>query len=280
MSHLQIREMPAGGWAGLFEGVHWHQRWEVVPGVFTPGGNSVSDILGAVSLPGRLDGLRVLDVGAWNGCFSFECERRGAADVVAYSLEHPEESGFARLKSFLGSKVRYVQGSVYDLDPCRLGKFDLILFFGVFYHLRYPLLAVDRLRTVSAGPVLVETHVLPDKLFLRGSRSWLGRLMRFSHVFSRTPIWRQYAPFELHPEDRSNWFGPNIQAVIESFESGGFVTRHLCSWADRAAFKATPSLELLDRLQNGTYEGLAQHQIGVGLTARDPGSMFRPTGAV
>ncbi|RME70243.1 MAG: hypothetical protein D6781_06735 [Verrucomicrobia bacterium] len=67
----------------LFAGIHWHQRWEIAPGLFTPGRNPVAPICDAAGLPARLDGLRVLDVGAWNGCFSFECERRGAAEVVA-----------------------------------------------------------------------------------------------------------------------------------------------------------------------------------------------------
>ena len=276
MNQNHVRDMNGPSWAELFAGVPWHQEWEVAPGVFTPGRNSVEAILRAVRLPERLDGYRVLDVGAWNGCFSFECERRGAAEVVAYSLEHPDETGFSRLKEALGSRVRYVQGSVYDLSPDRLGKFDLILFFGVLYHLRYPLLAIDRLRTVSRGSVLVETHVVRDRFLLRGRRSWLARFVCLSRIFSDTPIWRQYAACELHPRDRSNWFGPNIPAVIESFESGGFVTEHLSSWGERAGFRATLAVELVERLQNGSYEGLAAHEVDVGLGERQSPSIFRP----
>src|SRR5713226_8698296 len=110
---------------------YWHQRWEIEPGVFTPGVNDVGMLLNAVRFPDRIDGLRVLDIGAWNGCFSFECERRGASEVVAYSLENPDESGFNRLKSLLNSRVSYIEGSVYALSPEKLGFFDVILFFGV-----------------------------------------------------------------------------------------------------------------------------------------------------
>jgi tRNA (mo5U34)-methyltransferase len=144
---------------------------------------------------------------------------------------------------------------VYDLAPEKLGTFDVILFFGVLYHLRYPLLAIDRLRTVSRGSVFIETHIVGNRLILRKPLSMLGRLTGLACLFSTTPIWRQYREYELHPEDRSNWFGPNPLAVIESFRSAGFDITHVASWSDRAAFKADATA-LPDRLLSGTYEGL------------------------
>ena len=242
----------------FFAGVHWHQKWEVFQDIFTPGENPVDKLCDYVRLPNDLSGKRVLDIGAWNGCFSFECERREASEVVAYSLENPNESGFNRLKEILNSKVSYVQGSVYSLSPDTLGKFDLILFFGVLYHLRYPLLAIDRIRTVCEGTVLTETHILNNRLFIRHPFTTIGRLLNFSSLFKGTPIWRQYKEYELHPEDRSNWFGPNIQAVLESFDSAGFDTIFLKSWnGDRASFKANIKNELPERLISGSYEGLS-----------------------
>jgi len=114
--------------AALFDGIHWHQHWEVSPGVFTPGRNPVAKLCDRIRLPADLRGQRVLDVGAWNGCFSFECERRGADEVVALSLEHPDENGFNRLKAILSSRVEYVRQSIYTIDPKSLGAFDLVLF--------------------------------------------------------------------------------------------------------------------------------------------------------
>ena len=58
---------------------HWHQRWQVFRGVYTPGGNPVEEMLNAMQVPADLTRKRVLDVGSWNGCASFECERRRAA---------------------------------------------------------------------------------------------------------------------------------------------------------------------------------------------------------
>ena len=250
---------PSGFSAGsLFQGVHWHQRWELFPGVFVPGKNDVQFVFDAVQLPADLTGKRVLDVGAWNGCFSFECERRGASEVVALSLEDVAVTGFERLKQALGSKVRYVNGSVYNLSPQQFGAFDVILFFGVLYHLRYPLLAIDRLRAVCRGEVFIETHVLDRYSWLRG----LGFFGRF--LGRNTPIWRQYREFELHREDQSNWFGPNIVAVREAFESAGFDIAHTRSWSDRAGFRARVRA-VPERLLKYTYESFPANAGLVGL---------------
>lgn len=61
----------------------WHQRWKVREGVYTPGKNPVAQIMDRCRIPTDLAGRRVLDVGANNACFSFECERRGASEIVA-----------------------------------------------------------------------------------------------------------------------------------------------------------------------------------------------------
>lgn len=255
----------------FFQGVHWHQRWEVFPGVFVPGRNDVEFLCKAAQLPIDLNGMRVLDVGAWNGCFSFECERRGAHEVVALSLEDPAETGFDRLKQLLDSKVRYINGSVYTLSPRELGMFDVILFFGVLYHLRYPLLAIDRLRAVSGGEIFIETHVIDDHPWLR-RLPWLLKLPGVRTALKDTPLWRQYREFELEPQDYSNWFGPNVIAVLEAFQSAGFDIAHIRSWGDRAAFQAKGGPHPT-RLLKHTYEGFSANVSVVGLhSADDAGS--------
>jgi tRNA (mo5U34)-methyltransferase len=214
----------------------------VFPGVFTPGVNPVATICERIGLPHDLTGKRVLDVGAWHGCFSFECERRGASEVVALSLEDPVAVGFNRLKAVLGSQVRYVRGSAFTLDRRELGEFDVVLFLGVLYHLRYPLLAIDRLRDVCRAMVLIETHVidLPGEL-------------------AQLPMWRFYPRDELNA-DPSNWFGPNVQAVLEAFDSAGFRTLFLERWDDRATFCADAAAPLAQSLRE-TYEAWEGNQV-------------------
>ncbi len=155
----------------LFDRLHWHQRWEVFKGIYTPGRNDVAVICDRAKLPTDLRGKRVLDIGAWHGCFSFECERRGAAEVIALTLESDDQVGFSRLKCAVDSKVvRFVQQSVYELDPSVLGEFDVVLFFGVLYHLRHPLWAIDNIRKVCRGVALIETHVIDNYFLTRSCR--------------------------------------------------------------------------------------------------------------
>lgn len=116
-----------------------------------------------LSLPEDLTGKSVLDVGAWDGFFSFECERRGAARVVAidtYAWDVHGKDGFLLARSVLGSKVESMHLAAEDVDAAVLGQFDLVLFLGVLYHLRSPISVLERLRRVTRGTLVCETHTL------------------------------------------------------------------------------------------------------------------------
>ena len=112
----------------IFSTHHWHQTWEVESGFSTPGRNPIELILNKCHIPNDLTGKSVLDVGAWNGCYSFECEKRGAKKVVAADLWNPDYTGFNDLKRYLNSQVTYEQISVYDLSSEQLGEFDIVFF--------------------------------------------------------------------------------------------------------------------------------------------------------
>jgi tRNA (mo5U34)-methyltransferase len=207
----------------------WYQTWELFAGHFTPGVNSIETMCNDLRLPRDLSGKRVLDIGAWNGCLSFECERRGAREVVALSPENPQQTGFNKIRDIIGSKcVRYVRGSVYDLNPRKLGYFDIVLFCGVLYHLRYPLLGIDNIRQVCKGEVFVETHVCDDQFIVPDGKRGLKtvKLRAMAPELLKVPMWQFYRRDELN-QDESNWFGPNAEAVIQAFESAGFATRLL-----------------------------------------------------
>lgn len=236
----------------FFAGVDWYQNWEVFKGVFTPGRHNVSASCDFLKLPADLGGKRVLDIGAWHGCFSFECERRGASEVIALSLEDPEATGFNRMKQILDSRVTFRQSSVYSLAKEELGEFDIILFLGVLYHLRYPILAMDKIRGVSRGTVYIETHVCDRSVLGNSSLGRVGNIL-ISKLLADTPIWKFYKGKEL-AGDSSNWFGPNIKAVCDGFESAGFRIECLGRRADRAAFRAVAQKDLEQALNVG-YEG-------------------------
>jgi tRNA (mo5U34)-methyltransferase len=238
----------------LFKSVpHWHQRWEIFQGIFTPGRNSVEAMLGNSQVPIDLSGKRVLDVGSFNGCCAFECERRGAADVVALDLQTPEELGFTALKHAVqSSRVRFQRASVYHLDPEEIGKFDIILFFGVLYHLRYPLLAIDQLRRVLRGTIYAETLVIDQRFLVEGKD--FQALSSYHRALTQVPLWQFYKGDEL-AGDYSNWFGPNIRAVLEAFQSAGLIASLINEWGDRAAFQAVAGG--VDTIRQ-SYEGASE----------------------
>ena len=116
-----------------------------------------------LQIPDDLTGWTVLDIGAWHGFFSFECERRGADRVLAVDSFAWDKFGmneFLDARTRLGSRVEHRRADVHQLDPAEIGQFDLVLLLGVLYHLRNPLLALERVRSVAKRLLICETHVL------------------------------------------------------------------------------------------------------------------------
>lgn len=185
----------------------WHQRFELEDGVYTPGDHDIEWLMDAAGVPHDLSGRAVLDVGTANGGAAFVSERRGAARVVALDIYPPTWFGFDRLAACLDSSVEYVQGTVYALPELVKDGFDVILFLGVLYHLRHPLLALDALRAVAhdATEIYLETAVADAELPQQAAAS----LVRF------------YRGDELG-NDASNWFAPTASALEEWCASSGY----------------------------------------------------------
>lgn len=237
----------------LFEGFHWHQRWEVEPGLFTPGQNDVLGLMEWAKVPADLSGKRVLDIGPWNGCFSLECERRGAAEVVALGPERPEHTGFLRLRDRVGSRrVEFKVGTIYDLQPDRLGYFDVVICFGVIYHLRHPLLGFDMMRRVAKGDLYLESKALDRDFRVNGNGMILADV---NPLLSSTPVLQFYQQNELN-DDASNWFSPNMEAVRSFLVSSGFEPRHIALYWDRVAAHAVVTPGEPEWLQLRTSEAV------------------------
>ena len=116
-----------------------------------------------LGIPDDLTGWSVLDIGAWHGYFSFECERRGAdrvlaVDRFAWGTFGMEE--FLAARERLGSRVEYQHLDAHDIDADSVGQFDLVLLLGVFYHLRNPMAALERIARVTKRLLICESHVL------------------------------------------------------------------------------------------------------------------------
>ncbi len=169
-------------------------------GIRTAGVYDPSRTLPRLGLPQRLDGRTVLDVGAWDGYYSFEMERRGAARVVATDDfcwgggGWGTQEGFNLARRALGSKVEDQRIDVLDLSPEVVGgPFDVVLFLGVLYHLPNPLLALERVRSVTGGLLVLETEV--DLLLVRRPAA-------------------AFFPGSELGDDPTNWWAPNVPAVL------------------------------------------------------------------
>jgi tRNA (mo5U34)-methyltransferase len=188
-------------------GVRWYHTIDFGQGLVTAGVDDSAYRLARLDFPPSLDGRSVLDIGAWDGFFSFEAERRGAARVLAsdwYSWHGPgwgKKAGFELARTILGSRVEDIDIDVMDLSPERVGTFDVVLFLGVLYHLPHPLLALERVASVTRGLLILETVV--DLIGLR------------------RPAMAFYPERQLN-DDPTNWWGPNAAAVHAMLRAVGF----------------------------------------------------------
>ena len=220
----------------------WFHSIDLGGGVVTPGMKTAGQLaseLEALRLP-DLRGKTVLDVGAWDGFYSFEAERRGAARVVA--LDHyawsidlaawngyladcrergetprpadevpgvwrPDElagkSGFDLAAEALGSNVEPLVGDFMRMDPAEIGSFDVVLFLGVLYHLKDPLGGLERLASVTRDLAIVESEadVVPGRED--------EKLCRFLEADERAG-------------DPGNWWSPNLAALLAMCRAAGF----------------------------------------------------------
>lgn len=138
----------------------WYHRFEIIKDskVYTPGRVEInfSGRIKFLEYPNDFyKGKRILDIGAYSGAFSFFLEDLGA-DVVALDVFNPNYNGFNIVHQVRKSSVKHINASVYDLNPSDFGYFDIVAFYGVFYHLKHPLLAFERINSVlKEGSLLI-----------------------------------------------------------------------------------------------------------------------------
>jgi tRNA (mo5U34)-methyltransferase len=171
------------------------------------------------SLPDDLRGKTVLDIGCNGGFYSIEMKRRGAEKVVGIDSDdgYLAQATFAAQVS--GMDIDFRQLSVYEVGE--LGeKFDLVLFMGVFYHLRHPLLALD----------LIREHVVKDLFVFQAMQrgSDVIEPLREDYPFAEQDIFDRpgfpclYFIEKKYSGDPSNWWVPNRACVEALLRSAGF----------------------------------------------------------
>ncbi len=162
--------------------IDWYHSIELPGGVVTPGVNRSSFALANLNLPMSLEGRSVLDIGAFDGFYSFEAAKRGARRVLATDSYvwngHWTQAGFLLAREALGLDdfVEDRNIDVMDLSPEALGEtFDVVLFLGVLYHLSDPIGALRRVASVCDGLLLLETETALNYLPFPAARIWPGR---------------------------------------------------------------------------------------------------------
>jgi tRNA (mo5U34)-methyltransferase len=221
-------------------GFWWHSI-DVGQGIVTPGAKTprvIARELESLRLP-DLSGKTVLDIGAYDGYYSFAAERMNASRVVAldrfawcidlpaaakYGEEckrkavdpepveqtpHwqpallPGKRGFDMAHSALRSKVEVVVDEFHTMDVARLGEFDVTLYLGVLYHMQDPLACLKRLAGVTRQLAVIETHAVA--------------LAGYEHL----EVCEFYSGAQLN-RDASNWWGPNLKALVGMCLASGF----------------------------------------------------------
>ena len=221
----------------------WYHSIELAPGMVTPGRAPLASWqteLRDLQLP-DLQGKSVLDIGAYDGFFSFEAERLGAArvvaldhyiwsaDMVGYMTDYraaravgqtipsphdtvhwrpdelPGRRPFDAARACLNSKVESVVGDFMTIDPVEVGKFDVVLFLGVLYHLEDPLLSKRKVAQFvkPGGLCIIETAAM--EIPGSGDRAFC-----------------EFFPGQELNGDASNWWAPNAAALTGLCRAAGF----------------------------------------------------------
>jgi tRNA (mo5U34)-methyltransferase len=200
----------------------------------------------APHLPDDLRGKSVLDIGCNAGFYSIEMKRRGADRVLGIDSDERYLAQARLASETLGfDDIEFAELDVYDVGA--LGeRFDLVIFMGVLYHLRHPLLALDLIREHVAGDMLLFQSMQ------RGSKHVLS--LEPDYKFEETGIFFETGYPKLHfverqySHDWTNWWVPNSACTEAMLRSAGFSIDkqieeevYLCRVADRPFAKYGPA---------------------------------------
>lgn len=188
------------------EQLRWVHTIDLGNGIVMPGEWPPNPLILAAFSDTDFVGKKVLDIGSWDGLWAFEAEKRGASEVYAtdcISQRWGTASTFDLAHKALHSKSHYDPNiSVYDIERLGVHEFNVVIFCGIYYHLRDPLQAFSRLRQVMAegGLIIVEGDVIYDADDA------------YAKFFYRN-IWKK---------DPSNWWIPTIPCLRGWIESSYF----------------------------------------------------------
>lgn len=223
---------------------YWYHRIELPDGIVTPGWAPIC--AEKYAIPDDLTGRRILDIGAWDGYWTFEALKRGAKEVVAiddfsdnlgapdkikrkkwetFDLcreafgfdeelgPNPHLSGWSNTKT--NQICRRIEMSIYDIseDIYNLGRFDIVFFFGTLYHLRHPLLALDKITSVCDGELYIESAICDDFSPYHGG---------IEKGYRNNDMIAEFYPAKEYGNNSSNWWVPTLQTLGYMVQTSGF----------------------------------------------------------
>ncbi|HVW86725.1 MAG TPA: class I SAM-dependent methyltransferase, partial [Bryobacteraceae bacterium] len=217
----------------------WYHSIELPGGGVIEGHQSIEQQrrrIGQFPIPEDLRGKRVLDIGAWDGWFSFEMERRGA-DVMA--VDSTKNTRLLEAKKLLRSRIEYRIGDICRLTAKDIGTFDIVLFLGVLYHVKHPVLALENVCGMCRDMACIESFVTdPDP--------------------NTIPQMEFYETTELRGQ-LDNWVGPNAACLLAFCRTAGFARvrfesalgerAHVTAWRKwlpDAGSEAAPAIRCID----------------------------------
>ena len=189
------------------EDIDWFHSIPFPDGTMSDGAGKYENLKACADLVFRfpLAGKSVLDIGAYDGFFSFEAEKRGAECILATDyfawevLGHKDAFDYAKKK--LKSKVADKVIDLPDLTIESVGQFDTVLFLGVLYHLKDPMVQLERLIPLVREVFMIETLTAANDL--------------------NRPV-LQYVPGSSLNNDSSNYFAPNLLALSAMLADLGY----------------------------------------------------------
>lgn len=199
------------------------------------------------AIPQNLNGWNVLDVGCNAGFYSLELARRGAkVTAIDLDIHYLKQAQWVAKQFDLDNKITFKQMQVYDLAHTK-EQYDLVWFMGVFYHLRYPLLALDILSQKTTNMMVFQSLSLPGNEVME-----IPEDIDFHHrEILKQQAWPSMAFIENKlAGDPTNWWVPNHQGILSMLRNCGF---KVSSRPDEDTYIAKKDLELQTSLESWNY---------------------------
>jgi tRNA (mo5U34)-methyltransferase len=215
MTSVDAEIAALGPW---FHNLHLPDGVQTAPGHFLGDYPQFKSDKLARSLPEDLSGHSVLDIGCNAGFFSFELARRGARVLgIDADARYLRQAKWAARRLGLESRVEFREAHVLDLLALDR-SFDLVWFTGVFYHLRYPVLALDLVRQVTRRLMMFQSLTMPGGAFSAPADLSMDERERLTGY-----DWPKMAYIEHQlAGDWTNWWAPNASCVEALLRTAGF----------------------------------------------------------